>query len=93
MPPFLRAQNAPPRLGAHKHAARAQRARRDLLAWAGQTLNARNLLSMYWFVFFAALGVFFPFFSLYLDENAGLSGTSRPRPGVGAAHRDARATF
>ena len=30
---------------------------------------------MYWFVFFAALGVFFPFFSLYLDENAGLSGT------------------
>ncbi|HET9063278.1 MAG TPA: MFS transporter [Candidatus Binatia bacterium] len=38
-------------------------------------MNARNLLSMYWFVFFAALGVFFPFFSLYLDENAGLSGT------------------
>jgi PPP family 3-phenylpropionic acid transporter len=38
-------------------------------------LNARNLLSLYWFVLFAALGVFFPFYSLYLDENAGLTGT------------------
>lgn len=30
---------------------------------------------MYWFVLFAGLGVFFPFYSLYLDENAGLTGT------------------
>jgi PPP family 3-phenylpropionic acid transporter len=38
-------------------------------------LSARGLLSVYWFLLFAALGVFFPFYSLYLDENAGLTGT------------------
>ena len=32
-------------------------------------------LSAYWFLYFTGLGVFFPFFSLYLRENAGLSGT------------------
>jgi PPP family 3-phenylpropionic acid transporter len=38
-------------------------------------LSARTLLSVYWFVLFAGLGIFFPFYSLYLDENAGLTGT------------------
>jgi len=32
-------------------------------------------LSLTWFLYFAAVGVYFPFFSLYLRENAGLSGT------------------
>ncbi|HSQ01314.1 MAG TPA: MFS transporter [Candidatus Dormibacteraeota bacterium] len=32
-------------------------------------------LSIYWFLYFAGLGIFFPFYSLYLRENAGLSGT------------------
>ena len=32
-------------------------------------------LSAYWFLYFAGLGVFFPFYTLYLRENAGLSGT------------------
>jgi PPP family 3-phenylpropionic acid transporter len=31
-------------------------------------------LSLYWFFVMGALGVFFPFFSLFLKENAGLSG-------------------
>ena len=32
-------------------------------------------ISLFWFVFFGALGIFFPYYSLYLKENAGLSGT------------------
>ena len=32
-------------------------------------------LSLFWFLYFAAIGAFFPFFSLYLKENAGLDGT------------------
>src|ERR1700746_2851950 len=32
-------------------------------------------LSLYWFLYFGALGLLFPFFSLYLSENAGLSAT------------------
>ncbi len=32
-------------------------------------------LSLFWFTFFGALGLFFPYYSLYLKENAGLSGT------------------
>jgi PPP family 3-phenylpropionic acid transporter len=31
--------------------------------------------SLFWFFYFAALGIHFPYFSLYLHENAGLSGT------------------
>lgn len=31
-------------------------------------------ISLFWFTFFGALGVFFPYYSLYLKENAGLSG-------------------
>jgi PPP family 3-phenylpropionic acid transporter len=31
-------------------------------------------LTLFWFVHMGALGVFFPYFSLYLKENAGLSG-------------------
>jgi PPP family 3-phenylpropionic acid transporter len=31
-------------------------------------------LAAYWFFYFGALGIFFPFYSLYLHENAGLSG-------------------
>lgn len=36
-------------------------------------MSTRGLLSLYWFLLFGALGIFFPFYSLYLDENAGLS--------------------
>lgn len=32
-------------------------------------------LSAFWFLYFTGLGVFFPFYTLYLRENAGLSGT------------------
>ena len=32
-------------------------------------------LTLFWFVYFGSLGIFFPYFSLYLRENAGLSGT------------------
>ncbi|HEX9879747.1 MAG TPA: MFS transporter, partial [Candidatus Binatia bacterium] len=32
-------------------------------------------LSAFWFIYMGALGIFFPYFSLYLSENAGLSGT------------------
>jgi PPP family 3-phenylpropionic acid transporter len=32
------------------------------------------ILSLYWFAMLAALGTFFPLFSLYLSENLGLSG-------------------
>lgn len=32
-------------------------------------------LTLFWFVYFGSLGIFFPYFSLYLKENAGLSGT------------------
>src|SRR5439155_2694504 len=32
-------------------------------------------LTLFWFVHMGSLGIFFPYFSLYLRENAGLSGT------------------
>lgn len=32
-------------------------------------------LSLFWFVYFGALGIYVPYYSLYLRENAGLSGT------------------
>jgi len=32
-------------------------------------------LTLFWFAYFGSLGIFFPFFTLYLRENAGLSGT------------------
>jgi PPP family 3-phenylpropionic acid transporter len=32
-------------------------------------------LTLFWFVYFGSLGIFFPYFALYLRENAGLSGT------------------
>ena len=32
-------------------------------------------LTLFWFTYFGSLGIFFPYFSLYLRENAGLSGT------------------
>jgi MFS transporter, PPP family, 3-phenylpropionic acid transporter len=32
-------------------------------------------LTLFWFAFMGSLGVFFPYFSLYLRENAGLSGS------------------
>lgn len=31
-------------------------------------------LTLFWFVYMGSLGIFFPYFSLYLKENAGLSG-------------------
>src|ERR687892_544240 len=31
-------------------------------------------LTLFWFVHMGSLGIFFPYFSLYLKENAGLSG-------------------
>ena len=32
-------------------------------------------LGLFWFFYFAGLGIFFPYYSLYLRENAGLTGT------------------
>lgn len=32
-------------------------------------------VALFWFVYMGALGIFLPYYSLYLDENAGLSGT------------------
>ncbi|HXG51399.1 MAG TPA: MFS transporter [candidate division Zixibacteria bacterium] len=32
-------------------------------------------LTLFWFVYLGSLGIFYPYFSLYLRENAGLSGT------------------
>jgi len=32
-------------------------------------------IATYWFLYFAGLGVFFPYYALYLRENAALSGT------------------
>lgn len=32
-------------------------------------------ISLFWFVYFGALGIFFPYYSLYLKENASLTGT------------------
>ena len=32
-------------------------------------------LTLFWFFYFGGLGIFFPYFSLYLRENAGLTGT------------------
>lgn len=32
-------------------------------------------LAIFWFFYFGALGIFFPFYTLYLHENAGLDGT------------------
>ena len=32
-------------------------------------------LTLYWFAYFGSLGIFYPYFSLYLRENAGLTGT------------------
>ena len=32
-------------------------------------------LTTFWFVYFGSLGIFYPYFSLYLRENAGLTGT------------------
>ena len=37
-------------------------------------MPAALVLSLYWFAMLAALGTFFPLFSLYLSENLGLSG-------------------
>jgi len=37
-------------------------------------MPAAGVLALYWFVVLGALGIFFPFYSLYLSENAGLSG-------------------
>jgi PPP family 3-phenylpropionic acid transporter len=32
-------------------------------------------LTFYWFTYFGSLGIFYPYFTLYLRENAGLTGT------------------
>lgn len=32
-------------------------------------------LTLFWFVYFGSLGIFYPYFTLYLRENAGLTGT------------------
>src|SRR4026208_2464132 len=32
-------------------------------------------LTLFWFTYFGSLGIFYPYFTLYLRENAGLSGT------------------
>ena len=38
-------------------------------------MRAAVVLSLYWFIGLGGLGMFFPFYSLYLSENAGLSGS------------------
>jgi len=38
-------------------------------------MSPRLSFSLFWFFYFAGLGIHFPYFSLYLHENAGLSGT------------------
>ena len=38
-------------------------------------MRVGTLLSLFWFFALGSLGVFFPFYSLYLRENAGLTGT------------------
>ncbi len=38
-------------------------------------MRARRLLSIFWFLYMGGLGIFFPFYSLYLRENLGLSGS------------------
>ncbi len=38
-------------------------------------MSPARQLSAYWFLVVGALGVFFPYFTLYLGENAGLSGS------------------
>ena len=40
-------------------------------------------LSLYWFCTLGALGVYFPYFSLYLKENVGLSGGNKIRSNDG----------
>jgi PPP family 3-phenylpropionic acid transporter len=37
--------------------------------------RSRLALGSYWFFYFSGLGIFYPYLSLYLRENAGLSGT------------------
>ena len=32
-------------------------------------------LALFWFIYMGALGIFFPYYSLYLREDAGLTGT------------------
>jgi PPP family 3-phenylpropionic acid transporter len=38
-------------------------------------MRAGLSLASFWFFYFGGLGIFFPFYSLYLHENAGLTGT------------------
>ena len=38
-------------------------------------MNPALGLSSFWFLYLGGLGIFFPYFSLYLSENGGLSGT------------------
>lgn len=38
-------------------------------------MQGQASLSVFWFLYLGAQGVFFPYYSLYLKENAGLSGT------------------
>jgi len=38
-------------------------------------MNAGRPIAVYWFLYFTGLGVFFPYYALYLRESAGLSGT------------------
>lgn len=38
-------------------------------------MSPRVSFSLFWFFYFAGLGIHFPYFSLYLHENAALSGT------------------
>lgn len=38
-------------------------------------MSPRRSLTAFWFLYFAGFGIYFPYFSLYLRENAGLSGT------------------
>ncbi len=38
-------------------------------------MSSRRSISIYWLIYFTGLGIFFPYYALYLRENAGLTGT------------------
>ena len=47
----------------------------SLARWYDPVMWHSIPLTLFWFVYFGSLGIFFPYFALYLRENAGLSGT------------------
>ena len=44
-------------------------------AWGNRPIGPASAIALFWFFYFAGLGIFFPYYGLYLRENAGLGGT------------------